>query len=82
MADSPFDDLDDYLALRRYAVPDARIAVIGGGFIGSEIAASLAGKGCKVTMLFPDDAIGARVGVDDIVHVEQCEADGTHTAFS
>jgi NADPH-dependent 2,4-dienoyl-CoA reductase/sulfur reductase-like enzyme len=54
-----FRTLDDYLALRRYALPGARIAVVGGGFIGSEIAASLAGKGCKVTMLFPGDAIGA-----------------------
>ncbi len=51
--------LDDYLTLRKYAVAGARIAVIGGGFIGSEIAASLATFGCKVTMLFPGDAIGA-----------------------
>jgi NADPH-dependent 2,4-dienoyl-CoA reductase/sulfur reductase-like enzyme len=54
-----FRTLDDYLALRRYATPGAHIAVVGGGFIGSEIAASLAGVGCKVTMLFPGDAIGA-----------------------
>jgi len=33
--------------------------VVGGGFIGSELAASLATSGCKVTMLFPGDAIGA-----------------------
>jgi NADPH-dependent 2,4-dienoyl-CoA reductase/sulfur reductase-like enzyme len=51
--------LDDYLTLRRYAVAGAHIAVIGGGFIGSEIAASLATNGCKVTMLFPGAAIGA-----------------------
>jgi NADPH-dependent 2,4-dienoyl-CoA reductase/sulfur reductase-like enzyme len=51
--------LDDYLALRRFAVDGARIAVVGGGFIGSEIAASLASVGCKVTMLFPGEAIGA-----------------------
>ena len=51
--------LDDYVALRRYAQPDARIAVVGGGFIGSEIAASLASVGCKVTMAFPGEAIGA-----------------------
>jgi 3-phenylpropionate/trans-cinnamate dioxygenase ferredoxin reductase subunit len=51
--------LDDYLTLRRYAVAGAQIAVIGGGFIGSEIAASLAANGCKVTMLFPGTAIGA-----------------------
>ena len=54
-----FRTLDDYLALRRLAVPGAQIAVIGAGFIGSEIAASLASKGCKVTMLFPGTGIGA-----------------------
>jgi NADPH-dependent 2,4-dienoyl-CoA reductase/sulfur reductase-like enzyme len=54
-----FRTLDDYLALRRYAVSGARIAVVGGGFIGSELAASLASNGCKVTMLFPGEAIGA-----------------------
>jgi NADPH-dependent 2,4-dienoyl-CoA reductase/sulfur reductase-like enzyme len=35
--------------------------VIGGGFIGSEIAAALASNGAKVTMVFPEDGIGARV---------------------
>jgi NADPH-dependent 2,4-dienoyl-CoA reductase/sulfur reductase-like enzyme len=51
--------LDDYLALRRLAVEGARVAVVGGGFIGSELAAALSGIGCKVTMLFPGEAIGA-----------------------
>ncbi len=54
-----FRTLDDYLALRRFAVAGAHVGVIGGGFIGSEIAASLASNGCKVTMLFPGEAIGA-----------------------
>jgi 3-phenylpropionate/trans-cinnamate dioxygenase ferredoxin reductase component len=54
-----FRTLDDYQALRRYAKPGAYIAVVGGGFIGSELAASLSGAGCKVTMLFPGAAIGA-----------------------
>jgi len=54
-----FRTVDDYLKLRRYAVPGAQIAVVGAGFIGSEIAASLASKGCKVTMLFPGTGIGA-----------------------
>ena len=52
---------DDYRHLRTKVEPNARIAVLGGGFIGSEIAAALAINGCKVTMLFPEDAIGARV---------------------
>jgi len=51
--------LDDYLALRRYAVPGAKIAVVGGGFIGSEIAASLNTVGCQATMLFPGESLGA-----------------------
>ncbi|MCE7950764.1 MAG: NAD(P)/FAD-dependent oxidoreductase [Xanthomonadales bacterium PRO7] len=54
-----FRTLDDYLALRRFAKPGARIAVVGGGFIGSELAASLASNGSKVTMIFPGEAIGA-----------------------
>lgn len=54
-----FRTLDDYQALRKFALKDARVAVIGGGFIGSELAASLASIGCKVTMIFPGDAIGA-----------------------
>ena len=52
---------DDYQHLRKAVKPGARIAVIGGGFIGSEIAAAMAMNGCKVTLLFPGDAIGARV---------------------
>jgi 3-phenylpropionate/trans-cinnamate dioxygenase ferredoxin reductase subunit len=54
-----FRTLADYQALRRYAVNGARIAVVGGGFIGSELAASLASNGCKVTLLFPGETIGA-----------------------
>jgi NADPH-dependent 2,4-dienoyl-CoA reductase/sulfur reductase-like enzyme len=54
--------LADYrrlLALSEQGKQD--FAVIGGGFIGSEIAAALAMNGKKVTLLFPDDAIGARL---------------------
>jgi NADPH-dependent 2,4-dienoyl-CoA reductase/sulfur reductase-like enzyme len=54
-----FRTLDDYLALRKFATSGAHIGVIGGGFIGSELAASLASNGCKVTMMFPGEAIGA-----------------------
>jgi NADPH-dependent 2,4-dienoyl-CoA reductase/sulfur reductase-like enzyme len=54
-----FRTQDDYRALRRFAVRGAHVAVIGGGFIGSELAASLCGIGCKVTLLFPGAAIGA-----------------------
>ena len=56
-----FRTLDDYRRLRAVAEPGKTFAVIGGGFIGSEIAAALAMQGCKVTMLFPDEGIGTRL---------------------
>lgn len=48
------------------AAPGARVVVIGAGFIGSEIAASLAQAGRQVSMVFPDAAIGARVYPPDL----------------
>lgn len=49
----------DYKRIR--AVEGKSVVVIGGGFIGSELAASLTANGKQVTMVFPEDAIGARV---------------------
>jgi len=40
--------------------------VIGGGFIGSEIAAALATNGWPVTMIFPEPGIGARIFPADL----------------
>jgi NADPH-dependent 2,4-dienoyl-CoA reductase/sulfur reductase-like enzyme len=42
------------------------VAVVGGGFIGSEMAASLATAGYRVTLLFPDEGIGARLFPRDL----------------
>jgi NADPH-dependent 2,4-dienoyl-CoA reductase/sulfur reductase-like enzyme len=53
--------LDDYRQLRTLTQKGASIIVIGGGFIGSEIAAALALQKVKVTMLFPEEGIGARI---------------------
>lgn len=58
--------LDDYRRLRAAAQPGARVAVIGGGFIGSEIAAGLTHAGCQVTMLFPEKGICARAFPADL----------------
>lgn len=54
-----FRTLADYQALYGFAQPGAYIAVVGGGFIGCELAASLCGLGCHVSLLFPDQTIGA-----------------------
>jgi 3-phenylpropionate/trans-cinnamate dioxygenase ferredoxin reductase subunit len=56
----------DYRALRAFAEKGGRFAVVGGGFIGTEVAAALAMNGRHVTMLFPDAAIGARVYPADL----------------
>jgi NADPH-dependent 2,4-dienoyl-CoA reductase/sulfur reductase-like enzyme len=56
-----FRTFDDYQRLRRLSGDDGRFVVVGGGFIGSEIAAALQSSGANVTMLFPDDGICARL---------------------
>jgi 3-phenylpropionate/trans-cinnamate dioxygenase ferredoxin reductase subunit len=58
--------LDDYRRLRETAPEGAHVAVIGGGFIGSEIAAGLVGNGARVTMLFPEEGIGQRLFPADL----------------
>jgi NADPH-dependent 2,4-dienoyl-CoA reductase/sulfur reductase-like enzyme len=56
-----FRTLDDYHRVREVARQGAHVVVIGGGFIGSELAAGLVGNGCRVTMLFPEPGIGHRL---------------------
>jgi 3-phenylpropionate/trans-cinnamate dioxygenase ferredoxin reductase component len=61
-----FRTLEGYRRLVRMSKADDDFAVIGGGFIGAEIAAALAMNGKKVTMLFPDDGIGAHMYPHDL----------------
>ncbi|MDX1566153.1 MAG: FAD/NAD(P)-binding oxidoreductase [Longimicrobiales bacterium] len=56
----------DYLRLRRDAEEKKSFAVIGGGFIGSEIAASLAVNDNEVVLLFPEEGICDRVLPPDL----------------
>src|SRR5206468_10207863 len=57
---------DDYVRLRALANEKLRFLVLGGGFIGSEVAAALRIVGRDVTMLVPEDGIGARVFPADL----------------
>jgi NADPH-dependent 2,4-dienoyl-CoA reductase/sulfur reductase-like enzyme len=49
--------LRDAIALRERAVAGDAAVVVGGGFIGVEVAASLAARGVKVTLLEAGDAL-------------------------
>ena len=59
-----FRTLADFHRLRSAA--GRRVAVIGAGFIGSEIAAALAQGRKAVTMIFPEAAVGERVYPADL----------------
>ena len=50
--------IGDYHRARALAGGD--VVVVGGGFVGTELAAGLAMAGAKVTFLVPDDEVGAR----------------------
>ncbi len=56
-----FRTADDYRKLREISEHGSDFVVIGGGFIGSEIAAALAINNKRVTMIFPENGIGARI---------------------
>jgi NADPH-dependent 2,4-dienoyl-CoA reductase/sulfur reductase-like enzyme len=52
--------LADYRTLRELADTRNSFLIIGGGFIGTEVAAALALAGKQVTMIFPEGSIGER----------------------
>lgn len=58
--------LMDYHKLRSLADQKNRFVVIGGGYIGSEIAASLSANGKQVSMIFPEAGICARTFPSDL----------------
>lgn len=57
--------LDDTLALRAQLGPGRRLVVIGGGFLGTEVAAAARGLGTEVVLLEPEVVpLGAVVGAE------------------
>ena len=61
-----FRTLADYRRLRALTEKGEHFAVIGGGFIGSEIAAALAMNGKKVTLIFPGHDVCERLFPRDL----------------
>jgi 3-phenylpropionate/trans-cinnamate dioxygenase ferredoxin reductase subunit len=63
-----YRDFQDYQRLHKLADEKEHFVVIGGGFIGSEIAAALTMVGKKVTMVFLEDGINGLVFPSDLAH--------------
>jgi NADPH-dependent 2,4-dienoyl-CoA reductase/sulfur reductase-like enzyme len=63
-----YRNFQDYQRLRALSERGKRFVVIGGGFIGSEIAAALTMVGKKVILVFPERALGAKIFPDDLSH--------------
>ena len=61
-----YRDVQDYQRLRALTERGEHFLVIGGGFIGSEIAAALTMIGKKVVMIFPEESIGANIYSPDL----------------
>lgn len=61
-----FRTANDYEQLRKLADLYEHFTVIGGGFIGSEIAAALRMQGKRVSMIFPEAGIGGRIFPADL----------------
>jgi NADPH-dependent 2,4-dienoyl-CoA reductase/sulfur reductase-like enzyme len=61
-----FRNLDDFQRLHSLMEENARYAVIGGGFIGSELASALRNQGQDVVMLFPEEGIGSLIFPSDL----------------
>lgn len=60
--------VEDALALRRSLVPGVRIAIVGGGYIGLEVAATASMAGARVTVLELGDRVLARVTTAAMSH--------------
>ncbi len=56
-----FRSLESYRTVRRAAEAGSRIAIIGGGFIGTELGASLREAGASVSLHYPEGALLERI---------------------
>ena len=63
-----YRSFQDYQHLRALTETGEHFVVIGGGFIGSELAAALTMVGKKATMIFPENAISESVFPSDLAH--------------
>jgi len=72
--------LADAVALRAVLRPGARLAVIGAGFVGAEVASTATGLGVNVSMIEVEAAPLARVAGAEVGHLlaDRWRAEGVH----
>ncbi|MEJ5915029.1 NAD(P)/FAD-dependent oxidoreductase [Pseudokineococcus sp. 1T1Z-3] len=61
-----FRTAQDYRDLRRLAGEQRHVVVVGGSYIGTEIAAALSQNDTRVTLVTPDDVLGASMFPPDL----------------
>ncbi|MFZ7086489.1 NAD(P)/FAD-dependent oxidoreductase [Curtobacterium sp. RRHDQ10] len=66
-----FRSAADYRRARALADRHAHVAVVGGGYIGTEIAAGLVQNGAAVTLVDPDDVVGGSMFPADLASAFQ-----------
>ncbi|KTR51618.1 NAD(P)/FAD-dependent oxidoreductase [Curtobacterium oceanosedimentum] len=62
---------DHYRRLRELADAGAHVAVVGGSYIGTEIAAGIVQNGARVTLVTPDEVLGGHMFPDDLARAFQ-----------
>ncbi|HLR92755.1 MAG TPA: FAD-dependent oxidoreductase [Atopostipes sp.] len=62
-----FRELDDYLKLREFSKKDHHVIIVGGGYIGSELADSLTQNDTQVTMVFPQSQLGEEMFPEELL---------------
>ncbi|MBA8989611.1 NADPH-dependent 2,4-dienoyl-CoA reductase/sulfur reductase-like enzyme [Curtobacterium pusillum] len=61
----------DYRRLRELADAGAHVAVVGGSYIGTEIASGIVQNGARVTLIDPDEVVGGRMFPEDLAQAFQ-----------
>ncbi|MGI5914898.1 MAG: NAD(P)/FAD-dependent oxidoreductase [Anaerolineae bacterium] len=58
--------IEDSDAISEAAAPGRRVVIVGGSFIGAEVAASLTQRGAEVSMVFPEERLLKRVASAEV----------------
>lgn len=58
--------LDDFKQIQELLEDAKDVIVVGGGFIGSEISASISEEGANVTLVYPDNLLGEKIFPQEI----------------